>query len=196
MTTTKGRLTRQTILEEALQLATVVGLDGLTIGTLAKRLELSKSGLFAHFGSKEALQKAVVDTGGEHFSTMVVEPALAVPSPVGSLRKLFDGWIEWSTERMAGGCLFVTAAVEFDDRPGPIHDRVVEIQRRWLGVIADRAHRAGVSGELRSDLDPEQFAYDFGAILLAFNQARRLLRDPKAETRARRAFERLLRDAV
>ncbi len=196
MTTVKGTLTRQAILEEALQLASVVGLDGLTIGTLAKRLDLSKSGLFAHFGSKEALQKAIVETGSEQFIAIVVQPALATPSPVESLRKLFDAWLEWSTEQMAGGCLFVTAAVEFDDRPGPIRDQVVAIQRRWLDLIADRARRAAASGELRSDLDPEQFAYDFGSILLGFNQARRLLRDPKAETRARRAFERLLRDAA
>ncbi len=193
--TTKGDLTRQAILEDALQLASIVGFHGLTIGVLAKRLNLSKSGLFAHFGSKEALQQAIIETGSEHFIGLVVRPAMELGSAVETLHRLFDGWLEWSTERMAGGCLFVTATVEFDDRPGPVRDQIVEIERTWLGLIADSARRAMALHEFRADLDPAQFAYDFNAILLGFNQVRRLLNDPDSETRARRAFRRLLADA-
>ncbi len=191
----KGDVTRRTILEEALQLASVVGLDGLTIGTLAKKLELSKSGLFRHFGSKEALQKAVVETGAEHFIQLVVRPVTIMDAGADAMRALFDGWLEWSVERMAGGCLFVTAAVEFDDRPGPVRDQIVALQREWLGFIAATAGRAVESGDFRPDLDVRQFAFDFNAILLGFNQVRRLLQAPDAEPWARRAFERLLADA-
>ncbi|MGD8318928.1 MAG: TetR/AcrR family transcriptional regulator [Gemmatimonadota bacterium] len=194
-TTTRGEKTRQAILEEALQLATVVGLDGLTIGTLASRLELSKSGLFAHFGSKESLQQAVIETGARHFIATVIEPAMNLPSGVACARGLFQGWIRWSGEEMAGGCLFVTASVEFDDRPGPVRDQLEALHRRWLGFLSDTAARARQEGDFRADMDDEQFAHDFHSILLGFNQARRLLRDPDAESKAHRAFRRLLRDA-
>lgn len=191
----KGDRTRRAILEEALQLASVVGLDGLTIGTLADRLGLSKSGLFAHFGSKEALQQAIIETGVDRFTATVVRPALARPSPVERVRALFEGWMRWSEEETAGGCLFVTAAVEFDDRPGPVRDQLADLHRQWLGVIEDVARGAKAAGDFRSDLDEAQFSHDFHAILLGFNQARRLVRDPDAGTKAGRAFARLLRDA-
>lgn len=194
-TSTKGDRTRQAILDEALQVATVVGLQGLTIGALATRLGISKSGLFAHFGSKEALQQAIVATGAEHFITRVIRPATALPSGVDAARALLDGWIRWSSEEMAGGCLFITAAIEFDDRPGPVRDQLVALHRHWLGVLGDAAARAKSSGQFRADLDETQFAYDFHSILLGFNQARRLADDPDAKTKATRAFERLLRDA-
>lgn len=195
LTRPRGDRTRQAILEEALQLATVVGLHGLTIGTLATRMEISKSGLFAHFGSKEALQRAVVGTGAERFIARVINPALLLPSGVASTRALFDGWIHWSSEEMAGGCLFITAAVEFDDRPGPVRDQLVELHHQWLEVIGGAAARAKASGDFRADLDVAQFAHDFHAVLLGYNQARRLVNDPDAETKAERAFQRLLRDA-
>lgn len=195
MSHSKGEATRQAILEEALQLASVVGLHGLTIGSLAEKLQLSKSGLFRHFGSKEALQQAVIETGVEHFMELVIRPAMGMNSGLEALRAVFDGWIDWSARRMAGGCLFVTAAVEFDDRPGPVRDQVVALQTEWLGFIAATARRAMTADELRRDLDSEQFAHDFNAILLGFNQVRRLLQDPNAEVRTRRAFDRLLGDA-
>lgn len=195
MKISKGERARRAILEEALQLASVVGLDGLTIGTLADRLGRSKSGLFAHFGSKEALQQAIIETGVQRFTATVVRPALVRPSGVECVRALFEGWIRWSGEETAGGCLFVTAAVEFDDRPGPVRDQLAELHRQWLGVIEGAATRAVAAGDFRSDLDEAQFSHDFHSILLGFNQARRLVRDPDAGTKAQRAFERLLRDA-
>lgn len=191
----KGQQTRQSILDEALQLASVVGLDGLSIGSLAGRLGLSKSGLYAHFKSKDALQLAILERGVEYFGEIVVTPARAGTDPVEVIRGLFEGWLEWSAHRLAGGCLFVTAAVEYDDRPGPVRDYLVAVHGRWIEMVADTAERAIASGSFRADLDVRQFAYDFNAALLAFNQARRLLGDPNAETKAHRALERLLRDA-
>jgi AcrR family transcriptional regulator len=191
----KGDQTRQTILEEALQMATVVGLEGLTIGTLATRLGLSKSGLFAHFGSKEAMQQAIINTGVQRFMATVIRPAVTLPTGVASLRALFEGWTKWSGEEMAGGCLFVTAAVEFDDRPGPVRDQLVDLHHQWLDFIGNAANRARASGDFRSDLDEAQFAHDFHSVLLGFNEARRLAGDPNAKVKASRAFERLLRDA-
>lgn len=193
---TKGERTRTMILDEALQLASVVGLEGLTIGTLANRLGLSKSGLYAHFKSKDALQLAILEHGTTHFIDTVVNPALAPGDPVAAIQTTFAAWLEWSGQRMAGGCLFVTAIVEYDDRTGPVREMLVQLHRRWLDFVAGAATRAASAGRFRADLDAAQFAHDFHAILLGFNQARRLLRDPDAEAKAHRAFQRLLADAA
>lgn len=195
-TSTKGERTREAILDEALQLASVVGLEGLTIGTLAGRLGLSKSGLYAHFKSKDALQLAILEHGANHFIDTVVNPSLAQGDPVTALHTIFSAWLEWSGQKMAGGCLFVTAIVEYDDRPGAVRELLVALHQRWLAFIGGAATRAASAGRFRADLDTAQFAHDFHAILLGFNQARRLLRDPDAETKAHRAFERLLADAA
>lgn len=195
-TATKGERTREVILDEALQLASVVGLEGLTIGALASRLGLSKSGLYAHFKSKDALQLAILQHGANHFIDTVVNPSLTSGDPVAALRTIFASWLEWSGQKMAGGCLFVTAIVEYDDRPGPVRDLLVQLHRRWLDFLGGAATRAASAGRFRADLDAAQFAHDFHAILLGFNQARRLLRDPDAEAKAHRAFQRLLADAA
>lgn len=192
---TKGDRTRDAILDEAIDLASVVGLEGLSIGELAHRTGLSKSGLFAHFGSKETLQVEVLRAGFGRFADTVVRPALDAPRGLARVRALFDGWLEWTTYCMSGGCLMVAASVELDDRQGPARDYLVETQREWLQFLAGAAERATRTGEFRADLDHEQFAHEFNSILLGYNQARRLLRDPVAETRARRAFERLIEDA-
>jgi AcrR family transcriptional regulator len=191
----RGRRTRQAILDEALQLASVVGLEGLTIGTLADRLGLSKSGLYAHFRSKDALQHAILETGVEHYTQLVIAPALEETRGVAQLKALFRGWLDWSEHRMAGGCLFLTAIVEFDDRPGTVRDFLSSMQQRWTGLLTRTADEAVATGELRPELDTAQLAFEFNAILWQYNQARRLLRDPEAEHRAWRAFERLLQDA-
>jgi AcrR family transcriptional regulator len=193
--TAKGHETRQSILDEALQVASVVGLDGLTIGTLADRLGLSKSGLYAHFKSKDALQLAILEHGVAYFTAIVVNPTRSIADGVEIIRACFDGWLEWSARRMVGGCPFITAMVEYDDRPGPLRDSLARVLRQWLTIIADAGRRAVASGQFRATLDVEQFAHEFNSILLGFNQLHRLLRDPDAETRAFRALERLLQDA-
>lgn len=189
----KGDLTRQAILDRATGLATKVGLEGLTIGVLAGDLNLSKSGLFAHFQSKEALQLQVLEHGAAVFAERVIRPALAEPRGEPRLRALFERWLEWSrSSPFPGGCLFVQAAVELDDRPGLVRDRLVGFQRQWLGVLATSMRKGIEAGAFHDATDPEQFAHDVYGIMLAYHHASRLLRDPQADTRARRAFDRLL----
>jgi AcrR family transcriptional regulator len=192
MTTTKGLLTRQAVLERAVALASRVGLGGLTIGTLAEELELSKSGLFGHFRSKEALQIQVLEHAAATFVESVVRPALAQPRGM-RLRGLFERWLDWSrSSPMPGGCLFVAAATELDDQPGPVRDRLQQLQRDWLGVIATSFRKGIEEGHFRADADADQFAHDVYGAMLAYHHAHRLLRDPKAEARARHAFEALV----
>jgi AcrR family transcriptional regulator len=189
----KGDATRAAILDHATRLATETGLNGLTIGRLASELHLSKSGLFAHFRSKEALQAQVLDTAAAKFVEEVLRPALRAPRGEPRLRALFERWLEWANVHSGpGGCLFVAAAVELDDRPGPVRERLVALQTRWLDVLAN-VFRAGVEqGELSSDVDPAQFAHDFYSVMLGFHHASRLLRDPKASARSHAAFETLM----
>ncbi len=191
----KGDRTRGLILEQAIQMASVVGLDALSIGDLAERMQLSKSGLYAHFGSKEALQIAILRRGIRTFSEVVVADAQRRRRGVDVLRALFRGWVRWSHDKLDGGCLFVTAAVEFDDRPGPVRDELVAAYRQWYAIIEDAARRAVADGDFRKHLDCEQFAHDFHAITLGYNHADRLFHDPKAERRARHALDRLLLEA-
>ncbi len=189
----KGDATRQAILDRATGLASTVGLEGLTIGALAAELDLSKSGLFAHFQSKEALQLQVLDHGAAVFVGNVVRPALAAPRGEPRIRALFDRWLNWSrSSPLPGGCLFVQATVELDDRPGPARDRLVEYQRQWLNVIATSLQMGIEAGAFRRDADAMQFAHDLYGVMLAYHHASRLLHDPQAETRAGRAFDALL----
>ena len=192
----KGDLTRQAILERATGLASEVGLEGLTIGALATDLQLSKSGLFAHFHSKEALQLQVLEHGAAVFVERVIRPALAQPRGELRMRALFERWLDWTqSSPLPGGCLFVQAAVELDDRPGPVRDRLVEFQRQWLAVIVTSMELGIEAGAFHNVADPEQFAQDLYGVMLAYHHASRLLRDPRAEARARRAFDALVHAA-
>jgi AcrR family transcriptional regulator len=194
---TKGEQTRQAILDHALELATRVGFEGLTIGRLADDLGLSKSGLFAHFKAKEELQLEVLRTAAERFVSDVVRPALAAPRGEPRVRALFERQIAWerSWDRVAGGCPMVAASIELDDRPGRARDYLVQSQRDWAETIANAARAAVREGHFRSDLDCEQFAYDFSGIMLAYHHAARLMKDTRARQRAEAAFESLLRGA-
>jgi len=193
----KGDRTKEAILEESANLASLMGLNGLTIGTLASHTGMSKSGLFRHFGSKEQLQIDTLKSGIDRFTQTVIQPTLKTPRGIGRLRALFDHWLAWATDQgLPGGCLFIAASVELDDQPGTARDYLVATQRQWLDLIATTARKAIATADLRSDLDGDQFAHEFNAILLGFHQASRLMRDPRAVDRARAQFERLLRDAL
>jgi AcrR family transcriptional regulator len=189
----KGDATREAIVDRAIDLARRVGLEGLTIGRLAEDLDLSKSGLFAHFRSKEALQVQVLEGAAARFVAMVLEPAIKAPRGEPRLRMLFERWLEW--ERRPGGCVFVQAAADLDDRDSPARDRLVELQRQWLDAIATTARGAIREGHFHSGVDAVQLAHDLNGIILAYHHAARLLRDAAAETRARTAFEALVRAA-
>jgi AcrR family transcriptional regulator len=194
----KGEETRAAVLDEAARLVSLVGLNGLTIGLLAEKTNLSKSGLFGHFRSKEQLQLAVIDWAGELFAERVIRPALKAPRGEPRLRELFDRKIRWNSGDLAlpGGCFFASISAELDDAPpGPVRDRLVQIELDYADTLAT-VFRTGISeGQFRADADPEQYAYDIRGVLLSYHLAGRLLADPKAEDRARAAFEALLRAA-
>lgn len=189
----KGDVTRQQILDRAVALASKVGLGGLTIGTLADDLNLSKSGLFAHFQSKEALQLQILDAGSIKFVDTVVRPALKAPRGEPRLRALFDNWCRWPKHcSLQGGCLFVQVAAEFDDLAGPVKDKLVQLQRDWMDTLTNAARTAISEGQFRPDVDAEQFAYELYGIMLIYHHAYRLLADPTSREKANAAFNSLL----
>ena len=192
----KGEVTRETVLREALAQASRVGLRGITIGSLADSLEMSKSGLFAHFRSKEALQEAVLDHAVEAFSRLVVQPALREPRGEPRLRAVFERWLGWDGDAeyaQPGGCIFITVTTEFDDEPdSPVRDRIVRTQRDLLDSI-ETVVRAGIAeGHFREDTDPAQVAHELYGIVLGHHFATRMMRDPDGATRTHTAFEHLL----
>lgn len=193
---TKGDETRERILSKALRVASVRGLSGLTIGELAQALQLSKSGLFAHFRSKERLQLAVLEAAAESFEAQVVKPALALAQGEPRVVALFDNWLKWAlSDELPGGCLFVAASTEFDDQPGILQARLRELQGRWFDVTVRAAAIAVETGHFDEDTDPHQFAFELQSICLGFHYLHRLLKRPDAAERSRRAFQRLLQAA-
>jgi AcrR family transcriptional regulator len=193
---TKGDDTRATVLTAALALASEDGLLGLSLGKLAERVGMSKSGLFAHFSSKENLQVQILDEAADRFVALVVAPALKEARGEPRVRALFERWLGWGNAPfLPGGCIFVTAAVELDDKPGPARDRLVATQRDWLDTIASAARIAIAEGHFRKSLDVHQFAHEFFSLAYGLHFLARLLEDPKATARTRQAFDRLVRDA-
>jgi AcrR family transcriptional regulator len=191
----KGEETRQAILDRAVGLASRIGLEGLTIGKLAEELDLSKSGLFAHFRSKEALQVQLLEHAAERFVELVISPALTAPRGEKRVRAIFERWRRWPEQNGMDGCLFVSAAVELDDRPGPARDVLVKQQKDWLDTLANVVRTAIDEGDFRKNLDPRDFAFELFGIMLAYHHSIRLLGDPKAKKRADAAFEALIERA-
>jgi len=189
----KGAETRERILDQAVRLASRDGLEGLTIGTLSTELGLSKSGLFAHFDSKEALQVDVLTAAAEKFTQVVVTPAFTAPRGEPRVRALFERWLEWEQhESLPGGCVFMHAAAELDDRPGPASDTLVEQQLRWLETLAKAVQMAIDIGHFRTDIDPSLTAFQLYGIVLGYYHSARLLKDPAARPNATRAFDSLI----
>ena len=191
----KGDETRQAVLDQAVEIAGRLGVAGLTIGSLATATGLSKSGLYAHFRSLEALQLAVMGEARERFVERVIRPALAAPRGVPRIRTVFEGWLAVSNSGSAG-CLFVSASTEFDDQPGAVRDQLVRDHWDLADSLAQMYRSGAKDGQLRDAESPEQFAHDLHGILLAHFHAHRLLHDPTADDRARYAFERLLASIV
>jgi AcrR family transcriptional regulator len=189
----KGEATRWVILDEASRLARRVGLAGLTIGSLATQTGMSKSGLFAHFGSKESLQLQVLEHSRDRFVDDVIRPALKAPRGEPRVRDLFERWLAWdSTE---GGCPLVAASFELDDQPGPVRESLVRVQRDWADTLATVFTSGIGEGHFRPDADPRQFAQDVLGVMLSFHMASRLLGDSDAADRAERALDALLATA-
>lgn len=190
---TKGEDTKRAILERASQLASRVGLETLTIGRLASEMSLSKSGLFAHFGSKEALQVQVLEFSAEDFRDVVMRPAFKKEAGIPRLQALFDNWLKWvKANALEGGCLFVQSATELDDRPGAPRDCMEKWQRLWLHSLAEAGRIAIKVGHFREDLNCDQFAFEFNAILFGYHNSQRMLKDPRSEDFARVAIADLL----
>jgi AcrR family transcriptional regulator len=185
--------TRDAIVEEAVDTASITGLEGLTIGVLADRVGMSKSGLIRHFGSKEGLQLAALEAAEARFTATVWEPVAERPAGIDRLGATCASWLSYLERGVfPGGCFLSSASLEFDDRPGPVRDEVATTMELWLGVLARDAEIARVAGELPADSDPEQLAFELNAIFMGANWAFRLMRDDVAFERARRGFDRLL----
>jgi AcrR family transcriptional regulator len=191
---TKGERTRAAILDAALRLVSKAGLDGLTIGTLADATVMSKSGLFAHFGSREELLLAVLAHGQARFSEVVFQPAMAKPRGLPRLRAMFVNWLDWTeSAELPGGCPMIGGASEFDDRPGPVRDMLAGGQRTWIDTLKRAVRQASDQGQLGASTDPEQIAFEMFGIALVVHHHRRLLGYPKARSRALTALDSLFR---
>jgi len=190
---TKGEQTRAAILDAALAQASTAGFESLTIGGLAERTGLSKSGLFAHFGSREELQIAAIEFAAARFSETVFVPALKAARGLPRLRALFTGWLDWTLRSgLVHGCPMQAAAIEFDDRPGPVRDAVIGHFERLEHELGRAVGLAVAQGHLRADLDVAQFVFDLMGILFSYQHSARLMRRDRAAVHARAAFERLV----
>ena len=187
----RGEATREVVIGEAVRIAARIGLSGLTIGMLATATGMSKSGLFAHFGSKEALQLQVLARARDEFTELVVRPTLRVTRGEARVRALFENWL--AVTRDAGApCLFASASTEYDDQAGVVREQVVQDHKDFAEAV-QQIFRTGVSeGQFREDADAEQFQHDLLGIMLAHFHSYRLLREAAADGHARAAFERLL----
>ncbi len=190
----KGDDTRSAVLDAGIELASSAGLGGVTIGLLADHVGMSKSGLFAHFQSKEALQIEILKAAIGRFTEHVIAPALKAKRGEPRVRKLFDRWLAWG-EELPGGCIFVTTSVELDDKPGPVRDVLAGSQADWLDMWATAARIAVEEGHFGQRLEPEQIAHEIYCLGFGHHTLSRLLRSKQAEPRTRAAFDRLLEDA-
>ena len=190
----KGEQTKAAILEAALQLASRDGLEGLTIGLLADRMQMSKSGVFAHFGSREDLQIEVVREYHRRFEDEVFMPAIREEKRgLPRLTRLFENWVVRVTHEIDAGCIYISGAVEFDERTGPVRDELFEMIRTWQLALIKAATQAVEMGHLADDTDPKQLVFEMHGLILALHHDARFMKQPGAVDRARRGFERLMR---
>jgi AcrR family transcriptional regulator len=190
----KGTQTRERILDAALDIASREGLEGLTIGLLAEALDMSKSGVFAHFGSREELQIALIDEYARRFMDAVYYPAIRLPRGLPRLRAMYENWLyRVQHVEIPNGCVFISGAVEFDDREGPVRDRMVLVNRGWQGEMRKAARQAITEAHLHEDCDPEQLVFELYGFMLSLHHDARLLREPRAVERARISFGRAVK---
>jgi AcrR family transcriptional regulator len=188
----KGQQTRAAIVDAALRLATQIGLEGLSIGALAEVTQMSKSGVFAHFGSREELQISVIREYHERFSDEVFAPAIREPRGLPRLRAMFERWVRRVSVEIDSGCIYISGAVEFDDRPGPVRDALAAMVRTWHDAL-ERAIRLAIEqGHLQADADTAQMLFEIHGLILALHHDARFMHRPGAVDRARRGFERIV----
>ncbi len=188
----KGEQTRAAILDGALELASRNGLEGLTIGLLADRMNMSKSGVFAHFGSREDLQMEVLKLYHHRFEQEVFFPSVKEPRGLPRLESMFARWVKRVSVEIASGCIYISGAVEYDDRPGPIREALVAMVRAWQGALLRAVQQSVDVGALQAGTDPQQLVYEMYGLILALHHDARFLRVPGALERANRGFARLI----
>ena len=188
----KGQQTRAAILDSALSLASQMGLEGLSIGALAEVAGMSKSGVFAHFGSREELQIAVIREYHRRFEEEVFLPAIREVRGLPRLHAMFEHWVRRVSVEIDSGCIYISGAVEFDDRPGPVRDALVGMVRTWHDALERSIRIAIEDGQLKPDTDAQQMLFEMHGLILALHHDARLMRVPGAPQRARLAFERMV----
>jgi AcrR family transcriptional regulator len=189
----KGELTRAAILDVALELASRDGLEGLTIGLLADKMNMSKSGVFAHFGSREDLQIEVVKLYHHHFEQEVFYPSMKEPRGLPRLQTMFARWVKRVSVEIASGCIYISGAVEYDDRPGAIREELAGMVRAWKNALRRCAVQTIEMGHLSSDTDPDQLVFEMYGLILALHHDARFLKLPGSVNRAEVGFERLIK---
>lgn len=188
----KGQQTKAAIVDAALGLATQIGLEGLSIGALAEVAQMSKSGVFAHFGSREELQISVIREYHARFEAEVFYPAMQEPRGLPRLRALFANWMRRTSVELDSGCIYISGAVEFDDRPGPVRDALAGSVRTWLDAVHRAIEQAREQGQLRPDVDEKQMAFEIHGLILALHYEARFLKTPDSLTRAHTGFDNIL----
>jgi AcrR family transcriptional regulator len=188
----KGQQTKAAIVDAALGLATQIGLEGLSIGALAEVMRMSKSGVFAHFGSREELQISVIREYYARFEVEVFYPALQAARGMPRLKALFQNWMNRTSVEIDSGCLFISGAVEFDDRPGPVRDALAGSVKTWLAAMHRAVVQTKQAGHLRSDVDEQQMAFEIHGLILALHYEARFLKTPGSVARAHTGFANIL----
>ncbi len=188
----KGQQTKQAIVDAALGLAAQVGLEGLSIGALAELMNMSKSGVFAHFGSREELQISVVREYFNQFERDVFVPAMQVERGLPRVKALFANWMQIVAQEIQSGCIFISGAVEFDDRPGPVRDALASSVKVWLGAVHRAVVQAKQAGDLSDDADEQQMTFEIHGLILALHYEARFLNNPVSIERANKGFDHIL----
>ena len=188
----KGQQTKAAIVDAALRMAAQVGLEGLSIGSLAEAMGMSKSGVFAHFGSRDELQISVVREYYARFEAQVFQPAMMQPRGLPRVRALFEHWMRFTSAELDSGCIFISGAVEFDDRPGPVRDALAEAVSVWIDAMTRAVAQAGEQGHLLASADPRQISFEIHALILALHYEARFMRRPGSMERAEQGFHNIL----
>jgi AcrR family transcriptional regulator len=190
---TKGSDTKNSILEVGLEMASQLGLEDVTIGSLAKKMGMSKSGIFGHFQSKENLQLQIVQYAVEDFTQFVVLSSLKVKGGIPRIKAVVDKWISWGNN-LKGGCIFVSASNEFSDRPGHVRDALMDYQNKWLDSLEKLALSAIKAGDFREGIDTKQFTFELYSLLLGFHYYHQMLKDSKILEKEEKALDRLIQN--
>lgn len=188
----KGQQTKATIVEAALGLASQIGLEGLSIGAIAEITGMSKSGVFAHFGSREELQISVIREYHDRFEQVVFYPAMQAPRGLQRLQAMFDNWMVQTSAEIDSGCIYISGAVEFDDRSGPVRDALASSVTSWQSAVRRAVEQAQEEGHMSPAVDPLQVAFEIHGLILALHYEARFLKVPGAADRARLGFVRIL----